>query len=143
MIEHTQTIMGSANPDAVPGNCMQTAVAALLDLPVEKVPHFILFGNDYDAALVMWLRSRGKRLRVYVDDEHHRFAWARAGINARLLNGAPNGQMMIAVGHSPNGPWGHTVLWKAGALVWDVHPARAGIVGEPYEFWQVTDACAI
>jgi hypothetical protein len=141
MIAHDQTLFGTDADDATPGNCTQAAIASLLDLPLEQVPHFALFGDEWGNALTAWLRSQGKRLRVYNDYTAHQAWWREHHVDTvAALNRAPSNQMMLAAGQSHNGPWQHIVLWKAGRLVHDTHPSRLGLDGPPYEYWQITDA---
>ncbi len=53
-----QTIIGGTN-DKIPGNCMQAAYASLLDLPLEEVPNFISYGNNWFSIMYHWLLSKG------------------------------------------------------------------------------------
>lgn len=124
----------------VPGNCVQASLASLLELPLDLVPHIAVFENNWGGALRLWMETRGKRMRVYSDDENTREYFEYWGIEHHPLNMAPSGQMMIATGPSHSGPWSHVVVWKAGELVHDPHPSQRGIAGPPTEFWQVTDA---
>ena len=59
MIAHTQTIFVN-DPRGIPGDCMRTAVASLLDMPTEAVPHFVLF-EDWFGAFSLWLNGHGLR----------------------------------------------------------------------------------
>jgi hypothetical protein len=138
MIAHTQTIFGNGDAGATPGNCMQAALASLLDLPLDQVPHFALF-HDWYKAMKLWIDGQGKRLRVFTDSQEVREYWEYVGVPAFPLNLAPNSQMLIATGQSHNGPWLHVVAWKAGQLVHDTHPNRRGLKGSPTEYWQITD----
>lgn len=121
MIAHTQTILAGRD-DGVYGNCMQTAVAAVLDLPIEAVPHFVQF-ESWRAALRLW--ANGADLTV-----DHYFG--------PTLNDRPHDAVLIAAGRSPRGTdVTHVVLWSGDAMVHDVHPDRTGIVGEPTEFYHI------
>jgi hypothetical protein len=139
MIAHTQTIFGNGDAGATPGNCTQAALASLLDLPLDQVPHIVLF-HDWYKATKLWLDGRGKKLRIYTDTENTRAYWEHIGVECSSLDHAPSGQMMLACGASHNGPWAHIVVWKGGALVHDTHPNRKGLKGSPNEYWQITDA---
>ena len=111
MIPHTQTIFVD-DPRGIPGDCMRTAVAALLDLPTEAVPHFALFsepGAWFDA-FTLWLKGRG------------------LGISPRAT---PDVEC-LALGMSPRGVE-HIVVMGPNGLVHDPHPSRDGI--ESREFW--------
>lgn len=139
MIAHTQTIFGNGDDGATPGNCTQAALASLLDLPLDQVPHIILF-HDWYKATKLFLDGRGKKLRVYVAPGEVRDYWEHIGVEVADLDRAPSGQMMLAMGTSNNGPWLHIVVWKSGELVHDSHPNRTGIKGNPTEYWQITEA---
>ena len=145
MIALTQThsagfaTWGEANASTeVPGNCLQTAVASLLELPLDMVPHFAVFGNNWGGALTLWLSGRGARFVAYTDDPDTVAYFDYWSFESRPLGEAPADELLIATGPSWNGPWGHVVLWQAGALVHDPHPSGRGIAGEPFEFWQIT-----
>ncbi len=47
MIPIDQTIVAADRKDGVPGNCLQAAVASMLELPLEAVPHFLLSGDKW------------------------------------------------------------------------------------------------
>lgn len=139
MIEHTQTIFGNGDQGTAPGNCMQAAIASLLDLPLDLVPHFALY-HDWYQAITLWLAGRGKKLRVYAAAGAGRGYWEYLGVECADLDRAPSGQMMLATGASHNGPWEHIVVWKGGRLAHDTHPNRLGLKGAPTEYWQITDS---
>lgn len=138
MIAHTQTIFGNADED-LPGNCMQAAVASLLDMPLDTVPHFALT-HDWRKAVALWLEGRDKKLRVFTYPGPVRAYWEQIGAASADLDRVPNEQMVLAIGASHNGPWSHIVVWKAGQLVHDSHPNRRGLNGRPHEYWQIIDA---
>lgn len=119
MIAHTQTILAGRS-DGVYGNCLQTAVAAALDLPIEAVPHFVQF-EFWRSALQLW--ARGAQLTL-----DHYFG--------PTLDDRPSDALLIAAGKSPRGS-AHVVLWRGDAMVHDVHPDRTGLVGEPTEFYHL------
>lgn len=110
MTPHTQTIFVN-DPRGIPGDCMRTAVASLLDLPTEAVPHFVLF-NDWFGAFSLWLQ--GRRLRI------------------KGMRAADVDQPCLALGTSPRGVE-HIVVWGPDGLMHDPHPSRAGI--EARQFW--------
>ena len=123
MIRHTQTIFVD-DPRGIPGDCMRTAVASLLDLPVEAVPHFALFsapGAWFDA-FSLWLVGKGLRIHPVV----------------KPSDGC------LAIGMSPRGVE-HVVVWDGSGLWHDPHPSQGGI--EPRQYWEVvpvakpTDLC--
>lgn len=114
-ITHTQTIFVN-DPRGIPGDCMRTAVASLLELPTEAVPHFALFsepGAWFDA-FQLWLRGRGLQIRPL----------ARASVDGECL----------AIGMSPRGVE-HVVVWGPEGLVHDPHPSGDGV--EARQFWKI------
>lgn len=113
MIRHTQTIFVD-DPRGIPGDCMRTAVASLLDLPTDAVPHFALFdapGAWYDA-FTLWLQGRGLKIKPLRRDDVDR--------------------PCLAIGMSPRGVE-HVVVWGASGLLHDPHPSQSGI--EARQFW--------
>jgi hypothetical protein len=63
MSGQTQTLL-AGREDGVPGNCVQAAVASLLDLPIEGVPHFVLF-RDWRAVMHDWLADNGYSIDIF------------------------------------------------------------------------------
>lgn len=110
MTPHTQTIFVN-DPRGIPGDCMRTAVASLLDLPTQAVPHFVLF-EDWFGAFNLWLNGRGLRIHP--------------------LPASNVDRECLALGMSPRDVE-HVVVWGAEGLVHDPHPSRAGI--EARQFW--------
>ena len=140
MIPHLQSIYDGPRAD-IPGDCLKTAVAALLDLPTAAVPHFALFGREWRTALAAFMTARGKRLRVYSDDPGEWIMWTPLGVHVSHMDVRPSGQLLIASGDSANIPGaGHAVLWRGTTLVHDVHPLQRGLGSDPWGYYQVTDA---
>lgn len=117
MREITQTILGNdlaeLGSDKVPGNCVQACVAAVLDLPLDAVPHFVLF-VWWDHALRLWLRGLGL---------DHTTTAAPKGESIAI----PDGWSLVG-GPSPrlaNGQ--HMCVAYDGEIVWDPHPSRDGL----------------
>lgn len=110
MIPHTQTIFVN-DPRNIPGDCMRTAVASLLDMPTEAVPHFVLF-DDWFAAFSLWLKGRGLRVIALAEPDRE----------------------CLALGMSPRGVE-HIVVWGRRGLIHDPHPSRAGVVAR--DFWAI------
>jgi hypothetical protein len=88
-----------------PGNCLQAAVASLLDLELDAVPHFILH-EDWLERMVEFAAQHGYRV-IYRPP------------TAPVAFG-------LAIGPSPRGV-GHAVVCIDGEIVWDPHPSRAGL----------------
>jgi len=102
----TQTIL-AGREDGVPGNCIQAAVASLLSLPIDAVPHFLLW-RIWSRALSDWLAERDLAIRV------------------RYVTEIPTERCIVA-GRSPRGV-AHVCVAEGGAIVWDPHPSRDGLV---------------
>jgi hypothetical protein len=117
--EVVQTILAGRG-DGVPGNCVQAAVASLLDLPIEAVPHFLLF-DRWNHVLTDWLNERGYGIRV---------------LNATEI---PDERCIVA-GMSPRGV-AHVCIAEAGRIVWDPHPSGDGLtkVDEAWFLARATD----
>lgn len=94
------------------GNCMQAAVASLLGLTLFEVPNFIEETSDKGPG-AFW------RMIEEFFNEHGYTLLERAG-------SARPPVLYLASGPSPRGV-SHTVIMKAGELVHDPHPSRAGI----------------
>lgn len=106
MGEITQTIL-DPDPGGRPGNCLQAAVASLLDLDLDEVPHFVEHRHD-------WMRC----LRYFA-------AWHGWDVWRRNPDrGVPFG---IGTGKTVRGTH-HAVVWRDGAMAWDPHPSRAGLI---------------
>lgn len=115
-----QTIV-VGDDSGLPGNCLQAAVASLLDLDLAAVPHFILHA-DWLERMVAFGAAWGYRVL-------HRPASAPVAFG-------------LAVGPSPRGVI-HAVVCIDGQLVWDPHPSRDGLISvSNYYTWEVTDAAS-
>lgn len=102
----TQTIFAD-DPGGRMGNCLQAAVAALLELPLETVPHFVEH-DDWFRQMTAFAAAHGYRVER-CDDE-------------------PIDQG-LAFGMSPRGV-NHAVVLLDDAPAWDPHPSRAGLLSE-------------
>lgn len=109
MIPHIQT-----NTSPVDGNCWQTCVASVLDLPAEDVPHFVGWevhhDLDYWKESAYWLHYRGYELNV---SDNHLY----------------NGEYYIAIGPTVRGTT-HVCVYQNGELAHDPHPSGVGLIGE-------------
>jgi hypothetical protein len=119
MREVTQTILHEEG-STIPGNCLQAAVASLLDLDLDTVPHFVVH-DDWLERLVAFGREHGHHVKCAAPD-------------ARVSLG-------IASGPSPRGVQ-HAVVMASGDVVWDPHPSRAGLlaIGLVFAFTPLADA---
>lgn len=106
--EITQTIL-AGDPSGVPGNCVQAAVASVLGLELDAVPHFTAIG-DWRRYLRTWCAQQG-----WAVTQHGPGALATTALG-------------IAHGPSPRG-LSHAVVVHDGVITWDPHPSRAGLLG--------------
>lgn len=102
----TQTILHDPDTGAI-GNCMQAAIASLLDLPLDEVPHFAEH-DDWDLRFSAWCAERG--LIWFACDVSQVHDWAPC----------------LLVGQSPRGI-DHVVVGRGLTAVWDPHPSRDGL----------------
>lgn len=96
-----------------PGNCLSAAVASLLDLPLDEVPHFLEMDGPWDVEVERFARSHGYRLAERPPDD-----------------AAPD--FGLAYGHTRRGPALHAVVVHGGEVVWDPHPERSGLTSVLY-----------
>ena len=98
------------------GNCVQAAVASILEIDLDEVPHFLLFGHSWDKAVACFMRSKGKKYGgIYKPEE-----WSKM----KTING-----YYLAVGLSPRGVY-HCCVYKDGKLAHDPHKNEGDIIAE-------------
>lgn len=117
------------------GDCHRTALACLLDMEPEQVPHFgeMMFVHGTEAASEaeeLWLNKQGLS-QVFVPysvDTLDNLLLHLASINPRAY--------YLLGGTSKNGV-GHTVVGCGGKLIWDPAQDNSGIVGPMSDgfFW--------
>ena len=116
MIKQHQTIFGDGK-EGERGNCFATAIACILEVPVDQIPNFCN-EDDWRWATNKWLKPRGL---FYVDIA------IPPDMRGELLT-------MYAGYHviSGDGPRGlrHSVVGQAGKMIHDPHPSGAGLVTE-------------
>ncbi|MEW2164407.1 hypothetical protein AB0912_15645 [Streptomyces sp. NPDC007084] len=101
----TQTILHD-DPEGRPGNCLQAAVASLLELPLLAVPHFLLL-DDWWGSLIAFCRLAG--YDVYEQSPNRPCAYGLAfGLSERGVR--------------------HAVCWIDGRIAHDPHPSRRGLL---------------
>ena len=97
------------------GNCWQTAIASVLDLPLETVPHFVQAHEDgvmdWWAYTLGWLNHHG--YVMYSLDRH-----------------VYTNEYYLVTGKSPRGDFYHVVVYQNGKMVHDPHPDRTGVLDE-------------
>lgn len=138
----TQTILGTPvngrtchemwaeDPEWLPGNCLQAAVASLMDLPLNEVPHFVA---DRRPGPSPWLAMRTFARQHGVD-----FGWCPvtpeyadtlAALRSEARDAENEFRYCLAAGESPRGTR-HVVVWDLADddLAHDPHPSGAGLV---------------
>ena len=116
MKQVTQTIT-VGDGSGLPGNCLQAAVASLLELDLDEVPHFARY-DDWLERLVAFAEERGHRVLYRPASEPVAFG--------------------LAFGQSPRGVF-HAVTVVNGET-WDPHPSRDGLVSVAnYVAWMKTN----
>lgn len=122
----TQTILADAEQmeRGVYGNCLQAAVASVLAVPLDAVPHFSAF-LWWTGALELWARGFRK-------------GGSTSGLVARTAPvGSPDDIPLfrhVLSGMSPRGVQ-HSVVAEEGQVIWDPHPSRAGLVATQDAMW--------
>lgn len=111
-----QTIFAPDDGRQMPGNCLQAAMASLLDLPLEDVPHFVgdawASGGELKwwALWYEWCYDRGLELLPRAKPEP--------------------GEYYLGTGPSPRDPANrqHVAVYLDGHLAHDPHPSDLGVV---------------
>lgn len=97
----------TSGADPIPGDCLSAAVATVLELPLDAVPHFALFRGYGDLALTMWADVHGHvAIRSYTDQ-------------------VPDERSVVIGTTRTNGY--HAVVGEHGAITWDPTPGGDGL----------------
>lgn len=108
------------------GDCWRCCVAALLDVPVETVPHFLRDGRSLCADTQRWLNARGYAL-VYTPGGDYPFGFSFPGWGGDQRAPIP----VLACGptvRTKKRGFHHAVVMLHGELVFDPHPSNAGLI---------------
>lgn len=133
MTPHKQTIKHDP-ARGLYGDCYRTAIASLLDLPPESVPHFCdgpeTKGDDVTGRAREWLAGRGLslvRLPLFCSD---------VGPVFELMGECNPGALYLLTGQSPRG-FNHVVVCRGGKLAHDPSQEGGGLVGpcDDGAFW--------
>ena len=118
MIPTTQTILHDPE-NGINGNCLSAVLASLLHVDIADVPVFcdeVSWVKDLNA----WLRQFGL---AYVQCKNFQEQCEASGIE---------GCYCEVFGDSPRSPGTlHATVGVDGVMVFDPHPDRAGVVGDP------------
>jgi hypothetical protein len=102
-----------------PGDCLRVAVANLLRLPYDDVPHFAQHVSWWDT-LRRWARNRGGDFSGVTPEN---------GSVRHCFATPPENLLLLGCGPSPRGPFWHTVLVDLDLrLIHDPHPSGAGLL---------------
>ncbi len=112
-----QTIFGDS------GNCLVACIASILELPLEKIPHW----KNPD----VWYEQVNHGLKQY--------GVCLLTVPVRFKDGTryqpPDDVICIAGGVTPRSPKrGHAVVWLNGRMIHDPHPSGVGLKGEPGDY---------
>ena len=121
------------DPDnGVIGDCLRAALASLLGLPLEQVPHFLKeHWGDFEAvkeALNQFLTKRGLMLLVLPYPHSVNMLQAEA-----KSTGADCYHLIFGVDHDGDR---HACVGRNGQIVHDPHPLKRGFANPPGE-WQI------
>lgn len=120
----TQTIVGRGPKFGESyGNCLQAALASVLDLQLEDVPHFVWLTRDEPAATAAWHHAMNQWLAAHFGLN---VVYFRAGDEPGAWK--PTGYHLLS-GTSPRGSM-HETVGLDGELAHDPHPAGGGVSGE-------------
>ena len=104
-LERVEQTIFAGDPRGIPGNCLQAAVATILGLRLEMVPHFVAIpGDSWWDFYVAFVRAHGREIQIADDDD----------------------EPVIATGMSPRGV-SHAVVMHRGVVI-DPHPSQSGLV---------------
>jgi len=109
------------------GDCQRAVIASLLDLPIADVPHFTKESNG--DAVKFW-----EMLQVFCGKHGYAYLQVPAKSGSAFY-GLDTGVYHEISGPSPrgNGTF-HAVVGFDGEIVFDPHPSRAGLAGDPCEW---------
>ena len=138
MIPVLQTILADPergdghNAEGIAGNCYQAALASVLELPLEQVPHFAQDGERWQETSSAWLSAQGVIRSFYVDEHLTRLTYPLRVEPGTDFWGTPVESLVgaLGAGPSPRGPWRHVVVLdpETGDMLHDPHPSGAGVL---------------
>ena len=97
--------------DSTTGNCFTACVASILELPLNAVPHFVLYGDEWWDVFLTWLAELGLSATFYTSgDDYVPPGWTIAGGPSKRFAGKM-----------------HACVALDGVVVHDPHPSRDGL----------------
>lgn len=109
------------------GDCQRAVIASLLELPIEDVPHFLQEAKGDDAdfwdRLQGFCRSKGFAYLTVPARCGAAFYGDCEGVYHEISGPSPRG----------NGVF-HAVVGCDGQIIFDPHPSRSGLTGDPAEW---------
>lgn len=131
MIELTQSIVNTDIKNKIYGDCYRTAVACILERPLEEVPHNWV---DQKPKMNEWIKGQGYRIINMCYDGKYKLPdiliWCSQAFH---------GMHYILAGTSPRyNDLDHVVICLNDQMIWDTHPNRA-YISEPSTtgFWHM------
>ncbi|MDE2441810.1 MAG: hypothetical protein KGP14_12370 [Betaproteobacteria bacterium] len=107
------------------GDCMRTAVACIMDLELDDVPHFLEgnpAGTEFNRRVNSFLASKGKQIFSVP------FAADRLDILLDSLGHQNPDAIYMLSGESSRGV-NHVVICRGGEVIHDPHPSNSGLIG--------------
>lgn len=127
---YQKQLNGHDPANGVWGDCFRTAIACVLDLPPEEVPHF--YDNDQtpeggELLVREWFSARGLALITLVfDGKQDDDAELAAVLNAV---GAQNPDTTFLISGRSKRGCNHTVVGRNAEIIWDPSPSETGLEG--------------
>ena len=135
MIRHIQEYTGDNN-----GSCYATCIASILEIPLDRIPNFVLSENCMVVEADKWIREHHnmRLIRIELYNKNNSRMIGRNAIFNRLCD--PE-QLVILSGKSPRRTEDGKVKYHAVVgrpdnwgfeIVHDPHPSGKGLDGFPY-----------
>ena len=109
------------------GDCQRAVIASLLELPITEVPHFLQEANgypsDYWDSLQAFLRKHGYAYLCLPARSGAAFFGDGVDVFHEIAGPSPRGSGIT-----------HAVVGRNGQIVFDPHPSRAGLTGDPADW---------
>jgi hypothetical protein len=126
------------------GDCFRTALACILDMEVEEVPHFLQIyhggsAEARDSAIEKWLNTRGYSnivipYQVIVEGET---LYSADELMCIIANQNGDDLLYLLTGRSIS-ETDHVVICRGPKIFWDPSPSNSGVVAPSNGFYFVT-----